>query len=391
MVIDTILVENTVGETRAALLSGGVVVEVHHRRPTDRLLPGAVFRGHVRKIDKGLNAAFVDIGEARDGFLRARDAARTPGSGAPRIERLIAEGAKVSVAVVTAPAAGKGARLRLADEGHGDAVGLVQQAPSLVGDVLDSFMDKSVGVVRADGAAALADVRGWFDGHPGFTAEVETADPATLFEAQGVDAVIDMALQHRVPVPGGGSVAFDRTEALHVVDVDSDGRVNVAGRSGLDLNMAAMTVIGQQLRLRNLGGGIVIDAVRMTREADRQAVVGTLREVVADDPAATKVFGVSAMGLVEVSRQRRGLSLAEYLRGDGAAETAAYGALRMALRSVRPQLGTRWRLRCAEDIAATLTGPLAASLETVAGGLGVDLKVEGDPERVPENSEVVSA
>lgn len=396
MVIDTILFEDTVGETRAALLGGGAVVEVRHRRPTDRVLPGAIFRGRVRKVDKGLNAAFVDIGEERDAFLRARDAGRA--AGAPRIERLIAEGAMVSVAVAASPAAGKGARVAAVDEGHGDAVGLFRPAPGLVAEVLDDFSDDGLQTIGTDGAPAARAVREWLARHSGFGGEVShAAEPASLFAAHGVEAALATAVQRRVALPGGGSVTFDRTAALHVVDIDTDGRAGVAGRGELDVNLAAMAVIGRQLRLRRLGGAMVIDAVRMTRDDDRDAVVQGLRDAVADDPVATKVFGVSALGLVELSRQRQGLSLAEYLCGPGCegagptAETAAFMGLRAVQRSVRTQLGARWRLQCADAVAAMLTGPLAAEFAAVTAGLGVDLQVEADPKRGMETCELVPA
>ena len=388
-VIDTILIEDVVGEVRAALLSGGAVVEVQYRRPDDRVIPGAVFRGRVRKIDKGLNAAFVDIGEARDAFLRARDA--RGGTRSPRVERLIAEGATIVVSVVAAPADGKGARVAMADGAPGEGVGLMEPAPGLAAEVLARFLDDQVVTVGVDGAAALADVRAAVATRPGFAGTVDLVSrPGSLFEAHGVEAALAEARQRQVAVPGGGQVTFDATEALHVIDVDSSGRAGRAGRGALDLNMAAMLVVARQVRLRGLAGALVVDAVRMARGADRDAVVAALRAAFAGDPGAPTVHGVSALGLIEVSRQRSGASLSAYLGGgdEVSPETAAYMALRAVLRAFQPQLGARWRLACAVPVAALLDGKLAAQRAATAAALGADLQVVGDDGRGTESWDV---
>jgi Rne/Rng family ribonuclease len=130
----------------------------------------------------------------------------------------------------------------------------------------------------------------------------------SIMVAKGVEREIRQALQTKVPLPSGGYLYIQPTEALAVVDVNSGERGNP-----LATNLDACVEIARQLRLRNIGGIIVVDFVNMARAGDREAVIQRLSNAVADDAVATHVYGMSRLGLVEMTRARRGPPLADLL------------------------------------------------------------------------------
>ncbi|OYQ33720.1 ribonuclease E [Niveispirillum lacus] len=122
-----------------------------------------------------------------------------------------------------------------------------------------------------------------------------------LFDQGDVDSAIAALTDRRVDLGQGGSLVIDRTEALTVIDVNGGERGNP-----LTTNLDACMEIARQLRLRNVGGIVVVDFVNMSRAGDREAVIQRLSSAVADDPVATHVYGMSRLGLAEVTRARRG-------------------------------------------------------------------------------------
>ena len=106
---------------------------------------------------------------------------------------------------------------------------------------------------------------------------------------------------------GGGSLIIEATAALTAIDV------NGGGRRALEANLAAAPEIARQLRLRRIGGTIVVDFVDLPARSARARVLEALRAALADDPEPVQVFAMSRFGLVEISRRRGGPSLAEML------------------------------------------------------------------------------
>ena len=135
-----------------------------------------------------------------------------------------------------------------------------------------------------------------YDGTPG------------LFEMRDLDSRIAGLVGTRVDLSGGGSLVIERTEALTVVDVNAGERGNA-----LDVNLEAAEEIARQLRLRNVGGIIVVDFVNMKGRSEPERVLNALAHAVADDPSQTQVYGMSKLGLVEMTRARRGTALADLL------------------------------------------------------------------------------
>ena len=133
----------------------------------------------------------------------------------------------------------------------------------------------------------------------------EGRDP--LFHKYGIEDEITKMHQKKVPLPNGGSIIIEQTEALVAIDVNSgnfrtDG--NNSEETAYQMNLAAAKEIGRQLRLRDLGGVIINDFIDMREEKHRRGVEKAMREAVRRDRARTKVLRISAFGLIEMTRQR---------------------------------------------------------------------------------------
>jgi ribonuclease E len=137
------------------------------------------------------------------------------------------------------------------------------------------------------------------------------AEGLSLFERYHVHEQVHKALDRKVWLPSGGSLIIEHTEALTVIDVNTGKNV---GKSNLEEtvfhnNMEAAEEIAKQLRLRDIGGIIVIDFIDMEIKANRAAVVAAFREALARDKTRTQVFDISELGLVEMTRKRIGEGL----------------------------------------------------------------------------------
>ncbi len=174
------------------------------------------------------------------------------------------------------------------------------------------------------------------------------------FEATGAAEQLEEALQPEVPLPQGGSLVIEPTAALTAIDVNS------GGRRALDVNLEAAGEIARQLRLRRIGGTIVVDFVDLPSRRDRARLFSALRPAFAEDPLPVQVFPMSPLGLVEISRRRTGRSLAEQLGrlcpscgGAGLLPALSQQAERLA--SALAERGTqRVRVRVAPDLKAHL-------------------------------------
>ena len=127
-----------------------------------------------------------------------------------------------------------------------------------------------------------------------------------LFHKYGIEDEIAKIQRRHVPLPEGGSIVIDQTEALVAIDVNSGNfRVeNDAERTAYEMNLRAAKEIARQLRLRDLGGVIVNDFIDMRDERHRRGVEKALRDAIKRDRARTKVLRMSAFGLIEMTRQR---------------------------------------------------------------------------------------
>ncbi|MEO6989058.1 MAG: Rne/Rng family ribonuclease [Aquihabitans sp.] len=158
---------------------------------------------------------------------------------------------------------------------------------------------------------------------PALVERVELYDPAEngglpIYEAHHVHEQLHKALDRKVWLPSGGSLIIERTEALTVIDVNTGKNV---GKSSLEEtvfrnNLEAAEEVARQLRLRDIGGIIVIDFIDMEIKANREEVISTFRQALARDKTRTQVFDISELGLVEMTRKRIGEGLLESLSTD---------------------------------------------------------------------------
>jgi Rne/Rng family ribonuclease len=143
---------------------------------------------------------------------------------------------------------------------------------------------------------------------PSLAAQIRLEYRADAFAEAGAAEQLAEALEPQVLLAGGGSLIIEPTAALTAIDV------NGAGRRAREVNLEAAAEIARQLRLRRIGGTVVVDFVDLDSKRARAELLAALRAAFADDPAPVQVFSMTALGLVPISRKRAGASLAEELR-----------------------------------------------------------------------------
>jgi ribonuclease G len=439
------------GEWRSALLEDGLPVELFVERG-DWREAGSVHLGRVRRLLPALGAMLVDIGDDRPAFLPTREIL-------PR-DRQLDEGERLIVQIRREAQGGKAARLtmgvtlrgRLVElrwgrpgvhggetlssaeranlsaiaEGAGIGVRLLRPEPieTLAAEVCDlnrrwrDILDRAAGLTppaRLDPslsfAAALA---GTLSTSP---EQILVNDPAIVPELRAVfrdaaikhqpqtewpvelDAVFDRALAATIALADGGSVHLEATRTATMIDVDSGSPEAGSSpeRIGLAVNLAAAEVIARQIRMRNLGGGIVVDFIGLEDRRLRDRVRDRLGEALASDPAGPKILGWTRLGHLELVRTRRGRPLAEALlkpRPGGAlvktAATVAHEALRALRFEDRTQPGRRWRLTVNPDVAAALAGGAASALRAIEERFGRAIAIETDPSLGPDRFQITS-
>ena len=408
-----VLVSVDRGETRVALLEATGspsktkttrtpkkdwrVAELYLERRGNRSIVGNIYKGKVDNVLPGLEAAFVDFGLDKNGFLHVDEIVmpgvevarrgRDGGSG-KKISELLKPGQEIVVQVIKDPLKTKGARLsmeitiagrymvyaptgegigvskRLDDKererlrravkgldlhGGGAIVRTAAQGAKRedferelqylfkLNEVLEKRVTEASApaLVFQEADLSVRVVRDIFSEHferaivddeqqhhrlvsffsrtaPELVDRVEIFEPGRpkkpLFEEYGVDAVIDGLMKSRVDLPSGGYLLIDYAEALTVIDVNSGSFVGRGKQARLEdtitkTNLEAADEVVKQLRLRDIGGIIVIDFIDMARARNRDAVLKTLRGALAEDRTKTFTAEISRLGLVEMTRQ----------------------------------------------------------------------------------------
>jgi ribonuclease G len=373
--------------------AGYRIAELYIERRGGRSIVGNIYKGKVDNVVPGLEAAFVDIGLEKNGFLHVDEIVlpgvdaprRGRGTGARKISELLRPGQEIVVQVVKDPLKTKGARLSMeltiagrymvyAPTGEGVGVSrrledrererLRRQTANLklggggvivrtaahgakradferelkylhklhevlvkrveeteAPDLVFQEADLSVRVVRdifsAHFERAIVDdekqyhrlVSFFTRTAPELVERVELwEEKEPLFEAYGADKAIDGLLSRRVELPSGGYLVIDYAEALTVIDVNSGSFIGRGKGAGLEdtitkTNLEAAEEVVNQLRLRDIGGIIVIDFIDMARARNRDAVMKTLRSTLDEDRTKTFTAEISKLGLVEMTRQ----------------------------------------------------------------------------------------
>lgn len=194
------------------------------------------------------------------------------------------------------------------------APSLLHQDFSMVYRVCRDFFTADVAELMVDSKEDyqyILDIMGRLD--PGMCQRVKLHDsPEPLFMVHGIEREIETALQRNVQLRSGGNLTIDETEALTVVDVNTGRFVGTKGLSDtiLTTNLEAAQEIARQLRLRDIGGIIIVDFIDMDRTRDRIKVYSELERALERDRARTRIVHISPLALIEITRKRTGESLA---------------------------------------------------------------------------------
>ena len=187
-------------------------------------------------------------------------------------------------------------------------------------------------------------------------------------------------------MPGGGSIHIAETAAAVLIDVDTGTpEEGSAERGALAANLAAAQAIARQLRLRQLGGGIIVDFAGLEGRGAREKVRQALAAALAADPAAPQVLGWTRLGHLEIVRPRHGRPLSEaMLEPQGPAQkrlALAFEALRLVQREARADPAADWRLVVSPAVEAALRGAAAAALRALEARLGREIAIAVEPIR----------
>jgi Ribonuclease G/E len=373
------------GEIRAAWLDGERLVDLVVQRETGAPAPGDLYLGRIAHLDKTLDAAFVDLGLARPGLLPQGEA---PG-------RKLVEGEALALRVTRAATGDKGVRLsaRLANP-PADLQDRIRgkKPPALLArgdDFIARALAKSSALddIVIDDPAIFGKIKRLALAL-GQTEVTLDLDPLPLFERAGVEAEIEALLGPWVELPSGGFLLVEPVTSLTAIDVNSGGHKARGGyqRTAQEVNLEAAEGIPRQLRLRALGGLIVVDFLPLSDPGARRKVIERLRAGLARDSEPCQVSAMSHSGLVEVTRRRSRPALHEVLTapcglgGSGRVKTpatVAYEALRAARREAASRPGARVAVRGSPPLIAALEeNPALATLED---RLGRALELEVDP------------
>ncbi|NVK39401.1 MAG: ribonuclease G [Gammaproteobacteria bacterium] len=212
-----------------------------------------------------------------------------------------------------------------------------------------------------------------------------------IFDLYGVEDEIQKALERKVQLKSGGYLIIDQTEAMTTVDVNTGGFV---GHRNLEetifkTNLEAATVIGRQLRLRNLGGIIILDFIDMEDPEHQRQVLRMLEKVLEKDHAKTKISQVSELGLVEMTRKRTRESLGQMLcepcphcdgRGEiKTAETVCYEIFRELLREARAYDASAYLVLASQNVIDLLLDEESQSLADLENFINKTIKLQVDP------------
>lgn len=386
-----LLISVDVGEQRVAILEDDRVAEVYLERPERRSIAGNIYLGVVDNVLPGMEAAFVEIGLEKNGFLYVDEIVGPElegRKGARKIQDLIKRGETILVQAVKDPMKSKGARLTTEislpgrylvyvpnGEGSGVSRRLEEDERTRLKEILKGLDDRGGGIIvrtAAEGASAedierdlvflqrlwkniqakaktasapalvyqeaelpLRIVRDLFAGDfagalidddrtfrrivsylkktsPHMIERVRRyKEKEPLFEAYGVEKEIASTLDRRVDLPSGGYLVFDYAEAFTVIDVNTGRFVGSRAKGStarledtiVKNNLEAVSEVVRQLRLRDIGGIIVIDFIDMANPKNRQTVEDALRTELERDRTKTYVVEISPLGLVEMTRQ----------------------------------------------------------------------------------------
>ncbi|GAA69088.1 ribonuclease E [Pseudoalteromonas sp. BSi20429] len=389
-------------EMRVALVDGQRLYDLDIESPGHEQKKANIYKGKITRIEPSLEAAFVDYGADRHGFLPLKEIARTyfPAGytfhGRPNIRDVIKEGQEVIVQVDKEERGQKGAALttfisvagsylvlmpnnpraggisrriegdertelkealgrlelpkgmglivRTAGVGksfeelnydlkallvHWEAIRqaadsakapfLIHQESNVIFRAIRDYLRRDIGEILIDKPRVFEEAKAHIERfRPDFMSRVKLYQGDTpLFTHYQIESQIESAFQREVRLPSGGSIVIDPTEALTSIDINSS-KATKGGdieETALNTNLEAADEIARQLRLRDLGGLIVIDFIDMTPPRHQREVENRLKDAARPDRARVQIGKISRFGLLEMSRQRLRPSLGEASQG----------------------------------------------------------------------------
>ncbi len=446
-----ILISSGIFEKRMALIEDGSIQDFYAERGSKVI--GNVYKGRVENVLPGMDAAFVDIGLAKNAFLYVDNVVLPDDPGKDKIPSrsigdVLKRGQEIILQVERAAVGTKGPRstmrlslpgrfvvmigpetkhigvsrripesaernrlrilgekyqpegraliMRTEAEGATDeeikndigylvelwdeieakakttkAPALLHQDFSMVYRVCRDFFNADIDQLVVDSQEDYDNIREIMERlDPSLLDRVVRHEsPEPLFLVYGIEREIENALQRSVMLRSGGNLTIDETEALTVVDVNTGRFVGTKGLSDtiLTTNVEAAQEIARQLRLRDIGGIVIVDFIDMDRTADRLTVYAELEKALESDRARTKVVHISPLALVEITRQRTGESLAHEIsevcpscHGRGHVLTPITMAIQAEnqLRELAFQRAHEaYLIECHADVADLLIGP----------------------------------
>ena len=222
-----------------------------------------------------------------------------------------------------------------------------------------------------------------------------------IFDLFGIEDEIARALARKVELKSGGTLVIDQTEAMTTIDVNTGGFVGARNFEDtvFKTNLEAAGAIARQLRLRNLGGMVIVDFIDMTREDHQQAVLAEFRKQLARDRTRTTVSGFSQLGLVELTRKRTRESLAHMLcqpcptcEGRGQVKTArtvCYDILREILREARQFNPKEFRIVASAAVVEMFLDEENVHLAGLSEFIGKPISLSTEPSMNPEQYDIV--
>lgn len=222
-----------------------------------------------------------------------------------------------------------------------------------------------------------------------------------LFDLHGIEDEIQRALSRKVELKSGGHLIIDQTEAMTTIDVNTGSYV---GRRNLEetifkTNLEAATTLARQLRVRNLGGIIIVDFIDMKDQEHRRQVHRTLEKAMQRDPARNKITGVSELGLVEMTRKRTRESLEQLLcedcpvcQGRGvlkSAETVCYEIFREIMRDARAYDNETLMVLATQGVVDRLLDEESANVADLEEFIGKTISFRVEPDNNPEHFDIV--
>ncbi len=280
---------------------------------------------------------------------------------------------------------------------------LLYQDLSLVERVLRDLTTERTGSIRIDSRMQYEVLHAFGEMYmPDAVAKLEHyKGERPIFDLHNIDAEIDRALARRVDLKSGGYLIIDQTEAMTTVDVNTGGFVGARNFDDtiFKTNLEAAGVIARQLRLRNLGGIIIVDFIDMTRDEHRSAVLGEFRKQLTKDRTKVTLGGFTQLGLVEMTRKRTRESLARMLcepcptcEGRGQVKTArsvCYDIMREILREARQFAPKEFRVVAAANVVEMLLDEESQHLAGLSDFIGKPISLTAEPANQTEHYDIV--